>query len=210
MKILAVSDQVVDHLYSDLITTNFKDVELVLGCGDLPKEYLEFIVTVLNVPMLYVPGNHDPLYDRWKPETQAEGCQHLDLRSAQVRGLSLAGIGGSIRYRPGPHNQYTQQEMYWRVLSLLPRLLLQRWKTGRNLDILITHSPPFGIHDESDPAHIGIKAFHHLLRILKPRYLLHGHTMVYLNNPNFGATRVDATTVINVNPYRLLDIEPHE
>lgn len=210
MKILAVSDQVVDHLYSDLITTNCRDVELVLGCGDLPKEYLEFIVTVLNVPMLYVPGNHDPQYDRWKPETQAEGCRYLDLRLAQVRGLSLAGIGGSIRYRPGPQNQYTQREMYWRVLSLLPRLLLQRRKTGRDLDILITHSPPFGIHDESDPAHIGIKAFNRLLRILKPRYLLHGHTMVYLNDPKFGTTRVNATTVINVNPYRLLDIEPHE
>jgi len=37
----------------------FGDVELVLSCGDLPYYYLEYIVSMLNVPLLYVHGNHD-------------------------------------------------------------------------------------------------------------------------------------------------------
>ncbi len=36
MKVLAVSDVEVDMIYSPLITQRFKDVDLVIGCGDLP------------------------------------------------------------------------------------------------------------------------------------------------------------------------------
>ena len=60
MKILAVSDQVVERLYSLVPQGHFTGVEMILGCGDLPYSYLEFIVSMLNVQMLYVPGNHDP------------------------------------------------------------------------------------------------------------------------------------------------------
>jgi len=31
----------------------------VLSCGDLPPYYLEFLVTVLDVPLFDVRGNHD-------------------------------------------------------------------------------------------------------------------------------------------------------
>ena len=33
--------------------------DLVIGCGDLPFDYLEYLVSRLDVPLLYVPGNHD-------------------------------------------------------------------------------------------------------------------------------------------------------
>ena len=64
MKILAVSDQVVERLYTLSSSGHFQDVELILGCGDLPYDYLEYLVTIFNVPMFYVPGNHDPQFDR--------------------------------------------------------------------------------------------------------------------------------------------------
>jgi uncharacterized RDD family membrane protein YckC len=34
--------------------------DLVVSCGDLPWDDLERIVDVANVPLVYVPGNHDP------------------------------------------------------------------------------------------------------------------------------------------------------
>ena len=49
MKILAVSDKVDELLYSPAIKHLFADVDLVLGCGDLPFHYLEFLVTMLPV-----------------------------------------------------------------------------------------------------------------------------------------------------------------
>jgi len=60
VKILAVSDEVVERLYSLCTGGHFKDLELLIGCGDLPYNYLENLVTFLNVPLFYVPGNHDP------------------------------------------------------------------------------------------------------------------------------------------------------
>jgi Icc-related predicted phosphoesterase len=209
LKILAVSDVVVDRLYSASIAEHFPGIEMILGCGDLPYEYLEFLVSVLNVPLLYVPGNHDPQYNTHNQAARADGCDLLDLRVAQVKGLNLAGLGGSIRYKPVPPNQYTQAEMYLRLVSLLPGLLRQRFQTGGNLDILIAHSPPRGIHDDSDPAHVGFWAFRDFIRVVKPRYFLHGHTLVYKSNLMPTVTQIGSTTVINVYPYRLLEVNPN-
>ncbi|MBL8059006.1 MAG: metallophosphoesterase family protein, partial [Anaerolineales bacterium] len=165
MKILALSDEVVDSIYSPRITERFADVDLVVGCGDLPFYYLEFVVTMLNRPVYYVHGNHD------KPSQylsdgriidQAEGCLPLETLSvrAQSRGrdLLLAGLGGSLQYNFGQH-QYSQRDMHRRVLQLTPALLVNRARYGRFLDVLITHAPPRGIHDSSDRAHTGFEAF---------------------------------------------------
>lgn len=196
----------VDRLYSSQVAERFKGVELILGCGDLPYEYLEFLVSVMNIPLLYVPGNHDPGYDEKIQNTQAEGCRFLDRRVERVKGLNIAGIGGSVRYKPNCPNQYTQTQMYFRILRFLPSLL---WRTSRNdgvLDIVIAHSPPHGIHDDDDQAHTGFSAFRDFIRFFKPRYFLHGHTMVYKSNIVPPMTKVEETTIINVYPYRVIEV----
>jgi Icc-related predicted phosphoesterase len=209
LKILAVSDVVVDRLYSVNFAEHFRDVEIILGCGDLPYEYLEFLISALNVPLLYVPGNHDPRYDGNDPATQALGCDLLDQRVRRVKDLNMAGLGGSIKYKPTAPNQYTQTDMYWRMISFLPVLLKQRIQTGRILDIMIAHSPPRGIHDDHDPAHVGFLAFRDFIRVFKPRYFLHGHTHFYKNNLMPPLMQMGPTTIINVYPYRLLEVEPY-
>jgi hypothetical protein len=52
-------------------------------------------------------------------------------------------------------------------------------------------------------------AFRDFIRIFKPRYFLHGHTLVYKSNLVPPLTQVGNTTVINVYPYRLLEVKPH-
>jgi len=207
MKILAVSDQVDERLYTPTIRERFSEMDLVLGCGDLPYAYLEFIVSLLNVPLYYVPGNHDPCYEAASPDTQAEGCVFLDQRVVRAKGLLIAGLGGSIIYKPGGANQHTQAEMYWRSLRLWPALAWNRLRYGRFLDILIAHSPPRGIHDDNDAAHIGFDALRDFIQRFRPHYFLHGHTIAYKNNLVPPVTRVCATMVVNVYPYRLIEIE---
>ena len=58
MRILALSDNVVSHIYGPAIKKSSADVDLIVGCGDLPAAYLEYIVTMLPAPLVYVPGNH--------------------------------------------------------------------------------------------------------------------------------------------------------
>jgi Icc-related predicted phosphoesterase len=184
---------------------HFQGVELILGCGDLPYEYLEYIVTFLNVPMMYVPGNHDPKYDLARKETFAEGGINLDLKIIRHNKFLIGGFGGCIRYRPDGINQYTQADAYSRAFSMLPRLLLNRIQYGRALDILISHSPPFGIHDDSDPAHHGLKAINWLIRVAQPRYHFHGHIHIYKRNLENIETNIGLTKVINVYPYKTLE-----
>jgi Icc-related predicted phosphoesterase len=209
VKILAVSDVVDNRLYTSTLKENFPPVDLVLGCGDLPFEYLEFLVSVFNVPLLYVPGNHDPQHNPSDPRARAEGCENIDRRVTQVKGLKIAGLGGSILYKPAAINQYSQFQMWRRAGSLAFSLLWSRLRSGRNLDILIAHSPPLGIHDDDDQPHVGFAAFVWLINAFRPRYFLHGHTLNHKHNLEEPPAVPAGTQVININPYRLMDVEVH-
>lgn len=210
MKILAVSDVVVDRLYSPDVRGAFPALDLILGCGDLPYAYLEFLVSSFDVPLLYVPGNHDPKYEENNPASRADGCDNIDLRVTRVKGLTLAGLGGGIRYHPSRPNQYSQAEMYLRVASLTPALLWNRIRHGSVLDIVVAHSPPRGIHDDDDQAHTGFDAFVNFIKVFKPRYFLHGHTMPPNSNLSPSSSCLGATQIININPYRLIEVELHD
>ncbi len=206
MKILAVSDQVVDRIYELVPQGHFAGVEMILGCGDLPYAYLEYLVTMLNVPLFYVPGNHDPAYNDRFAVARAEGCTSLDLKTVHSRGLLLAGFGGSIRYRPYGVNQYTQSDAYLRAAWLLPEILVSRLHYGRTLDILVTHSPPYGIHDDDSAAHRGLKAINLVLRLARPRLHLHGHMHSIRRNLSPDKTRLGPTTIMNIFPYDVIEV----
>ena len=82
---------------------------------------------------------------------------------------------------------------------------MNRLSYGRYLDVLVAHSPPLGIHDKPDLPHRGFKCFLDFTRIFKPRYLLHGHIHIYRNGETT-RTRYLESEVINVYPYRILDL----
>src|SRR5438309_7445230 len=97
--ILAIADRVSETLYDHFRPERWRDVDLVLSCGDLPPEYLDFLCTTLNVPIFYVRGNHDGGYrsDRY------DGCVNVHGRIVSWKGILIAGFEGSYRYNYGPH-----------------------------------------------------------------------------------------------------------
>lgn len=209
MKILAVSDRVLDKLYSGQARRLFSDIDLIVGCGDLPFYYLDFLTSALDAPLVYVRGNHDA-----GPQFAADGRVWREVRGGvdihgrivARKGLILAGLQGSMRYKAHAEYMYSESEMRMVVAQMVPRLLWNRQRFGRALDILVTHSPPFGIHDRPDLPHTGFKVFLSFLRLFKPRYHLHGHVHIYRQD-EIVTTRHEETTVINVYPYKVLDIE---
>ncbi|MCA9991513.1 MAG: metallophosphoesterase family protein [Ardenticatenaceae bacterium] len=207
MKILAVSDRVMSHLYSTQVRPNYPDVDLLISCGDLPFYYLEYLVSALDVPLLYVCGNHDttPQYTTdGRMLKQVNGGCDIHGQVVFEKGLIFAGLEGSMRYRPHAPLMYTESEMNREISRLVPRLLWNWVRHGRALDVLVTHSPPYKVHDQPDIAHTGFKRFHQLVRVFRPRYLLHGHIHVYRQDvPR--VTQLYDTLVINVYPYRLLN-----
>lgn len=217
MKILCVADQVEPLIHSLGVRERFPDVDLVLGAGDLPMDYLSYIVSALNRPLLFVFGNHNtedlPYY---RPGVQAppvplhdyrydSGATYTGFRIRHECGLTIVGFGGSLRYNNGP-NQFSQAEMWARVLLLAPLLWLRRILTGRGADIVLTHAPPRGIHDRTDLCHQGFAAFEWLIRVFRPEYLVHGHVHLY-DRAEARVTRYHDTTVINAFGWWLIDTE---
>jgi Icc-related predicted phosphoesterase len=211
LKIFAVADEVDEATFGDKLDSIRPD--LVVSCGDLPFDYLEYLVSRVDVPVLYVPGNHDPslaapntgwmAMQQDAPPPGPEGADNIDGRVTEYRGLRIAGLGGSLRYKDGP-NQYTQAQMRWRALSLEFRLRLKRLRAERKLDILLTHAPPFGVGGAVDAAHVGFVAFLRIIRNFQPQVVIHGHVHPYgraMPERNIGATRI-----VNAVPSRLIEL----
>jgi Icc-related predicted phosphoesterase len=208
VKILAVADKVVDAVYSSAISDNFGDVELVVACGDLPFHYLEFIASSLNVPCFFVYGNHDLNIRQTvngRVAVHPPGWVNLDERAACEKGVLLAGLEGSIRYSSDGVHQYSQDAMRWKALKLAPKLVANRLRHGRFLDILVAHSPPYGIHDGPDYPHTGFAVFLTMMNWFRPKYLLHGHKHLYGKEP-FRST-YGQTVVLNVYPFRVVEVD---
>lgn len=207
MKIMAVSDRVMENLYVSNLREKYPDIELLIGCGDLPFYYLEFLVSALDAPMVYVRGNHDggvQYTTDGRRLTSVQGGVDIHGRALMVNNLLLAGLEGSMRYRPNADLMYTEAEMIAQAAKLLPSLLWNKQRYGRALDILVAHSPPWRIHDGRDLPHTGFKIFRTLLTYLKPRYLLHGHMHIYRQD-TVRVTQFVETTVMNVYPYLLFN-----
>jgi Icc-related predicted phosphoesterase len=224
MKILAVADHKDPLVYSPNIKNRFKDIDLVLGAGDLPMEYYGFIVSSLNRPLYFVFGNHNlKRYQLFKKEAsslspgtstiiedmynKSFGATYLNGNTVRIKSknLLIAGLGGSMKYNKGA-NQYTEFGMFLRILKMIPALMWNKVFYGRYLDILLTHASPRGIHDREDPCHRGFRSFLWFMDKFQPRYLLHGHIHLYSLNEK-RVTRYKETTVINVYDHYVIELE---
>ena len=195
MKILAVSDVSAKFYYDYYTPGKLDGIDLILACGDLRREYLEFLVTMSHCPVVYVRGNHDERFDEEPPE----GCVCADDRIVVFQGVRILGLGGSYRYRSG-ECMFTEKEMRKRIRKLWFPLLRHR-----GFDILLTHAPARHLGDFDSLSHRGFECFVKLMDRYHPRYLVHGHIHM-----NYGVkiprrTVRGDTTIINAYEYYLFD-----
>lgn len=195
MRILALADKADEQLWEHLDRRLLEDVDLILACGDLPAEYLRFLVCFTKAPVLYVHGNHDERYDRNVPE----GCECIDGKIYVHDGVRILGLGGSYRYKAGAC-MYTEREMRRRLWRLRFRL----WRS-RGFDILVTHAPARGLGDDEHVSHRGFEVFLKLMEKYQPKLMVHGHmhpeyTANFQRERLYGQTRV-------INAYKRTYIE---
>ena len=212
VRVLVIADEEAPGLH----VQKLRDLspELVLAAGDLPWRYLEYVGSSVDAPMVFVPGNHDPEIARARmgrngaytkdgmpcDGPRPHGATDADRRVIEVAGLRIAGLGGCVRYKPGPH-QYTQRQYDRRA-----RRLMRAAKRAGAVDVLLTHAPPLGLGDGEDLPHVGIEALHTVLERLQPTWHLHGHIHPY--GQQMPDRRVGPTTIRNVIPWRMIDIDP--
>ena len=198
MKLLLVADEEDKYLWDYYRPGRLAGYDLILSAGDLKAEYLSFLVTMANCPLLYVHGNHDGRYEQKPPE----GCDCIDGKLVTVNGLRILGLGGSAMYSRGPH-QYTEAQMARRIRRLQFRI----WRAG-GVDIVLTHAPVRGYGDQEDLTHRGFEAFLPLLNRWKPTLLVHGHVHRRYDALGSRVHMLDGTTLLNVCGRVELEMEP--
>ena len=215
--VLAVSDEVDDTLLADVAAV--RAARLIVACGDLPFDYLGYLMNALDVPLVFVPGNHDPDVSGYRTSRAGltlqaglparspwpAGAVSAERAVVDVAGLRLAGLGGCRRYSEGP-NQYTPRQQARRARSLARRARWRQIRDGRGVDVLLTHAPPRGVGDREDRPHQGFEALNRLTERLQPPLLLHGH--IHPDEIPARAHQLGRTVVRNVVGRHLLDIEP--
>lgn len=199
MKILLLSDVESKYLWDFFEKSKVEDIDLIISCGDLKPSYLSFLVTLANVPVLYVHGNHDGRYENTPPE----GCICIEDDIFVYNGVRILGLGGSMQYNYGPC-QYTEKQMRARVRKLWFKL-----RRNHGFDILVTHAPAYRFNDGEDLPHTGFQVFNELIQKYHPRYFVHGH--VHMNYSWRGKlTREcpydEQTTVINAYERYVIEI----
>ncbi len=232
MKILCLSDYVDPLIYNQNIKQVFSDIDLVLCAGDLPLDYVDFVVTMLNKPTYFIFGNHNlndfsyyhknsgvfPAGDEEKYRKANFGhggtyagfkvltdksLSYTDPATGKQTPLLIAGISGSIQYNKGL-NQYTERQMKFKLLKMVPALIKNKIKYGRYLDIFLTHASPRHIHDKEDPCHKGFECYNWFIQKFKPSYMIHGHIHLY-DAREERVTKVEDTVIVNAYAHWLLE-----
>lgn len=234
MKILCVSDYVDPLIYNQNVKEVFSDIDLILCAGDLPMDYVDFIVTVFNLPTYFVFGNHNlkefhyyhrearatpssKMVHEYADTSHAHGATYLGFKTfedarfkiknpknGKYTPLLIAGCSGSMKYNKGL-NQYSDFQMKLKLLKLAPKLIKNKIKYGRYLDIFMTHASPRHIHDHEDPCHIGFEAYNWFIEKYKPTYMVHGHIHLYdMREERIG--KYYETTVVNAYAHCVIEL----
>jgi len=237
MKFLCVSDQIDPLVYSTKVKERFQDVDAVLCAGDLPSDYIDFIVSSLNKPTYFIFGNHNlsefGLYHKIKEKrgshptsnfvstfelSSSHGAEYVGFKSIRDKHiiieengkkhpLLIAGASGSMKYN-GALSQYTNFQMLCYLIKMIPSLLWNKIRYGKYLDIFLTHASPRHIHDKEDPCHIGFECFNWFIKKFTPTYLVHGHIHLYDMNEK-RITKVETKNGITtvINAYSYITID---
>ena len=159
MKILAIADRPPKESIFKLVERY--SIDLICTLGDLDNSDIWELEKIKDIPKIGVYGNHcsGNYFD-------SLGIKNLHLDTFAYKGLTFGGFEGSIRYKESPYAKMYSQEEAEKLLKDFPFV-----------DVILAHSPPFGINDEPDSSsHQGLKALREYIENKKPRYFLHGHT----------------------------------
>jgi Icc-related predicted phosphoesterase len=183
MRLLILADEESWLPLAALVESHAPDAVITLG--DLEPDVLDPLGR-FDLPVLGVYGNHDDGH-----YLDAANATNLHLRSATLGAVTFAGFEGCVRYTPGADLQYTQREAS-RLARGIPAA-----------DVLISHAPPRGVHEEPDDrAHEGFDGLRDYVERVGPRLHLHGHTPA----PPRRAQRLGDTRVVHVVGHAIIDI----
>lgn len=206
MKILCISDKISDLIYSSNAKERFKNIDLILSCGDLPFNYYEFIMSTLNKPLFYVMGNHEQSKDsEYRNFFDKYNTRNLTGKVIDYNGIIIGGLSNCKKSGKDAEFDTTECGQHFEIMKMKPALWKNKIFKKHYIDIFVTHSPAYKLNDlETDLCHSGFKAYTKFIDKYSPKYNIHGHIHLYDKNQN-RIFNYKNTTIINVYEYYVLD-----
>jgi len=171
--------------------------DLLLIAGDLTtndspmawKNYYEWLKTLKYRKIIYIAGNHDGFLTQCVNSTDAKmmGFEEEEFEYLCDSGTEFEGI--KIYGSP-----WTPRFYDWYFMKNTKGELKERWDLiPKDIDILITHGPPFGILDHNKALNrCGCDQLLKAIKRVKPKYNIFGHI-----HGGYGILEKDGTTFIN-------------
>lgn len=190
MKILFLSDTHEQHRN----LTNLPDADIIIHGGDLTgrgkQESVDdfiFWLDGLNYKhKVFIAGNHDFYFESYTwyeiKKKLPENMHYLCNSCVEIEELRLWGSPVTPWFFDWAFNVYRGKDImrYWKQIP-------------ENLDVLISHGPPYGILDANRQGeHVGCEDLLEISKQVNPLYHLFGHI-----HEGYGVEEQDGTTFIN-------------
>lgn len=169
MKLVCLSDTHGQH--EDL---RIPDGDVLIHAGDCTDggtkretiDFLEWFASHPHVNKIIVPGNHDFFFEKEAlTEIIPEGIEILIDRAMNI---------GNLKFYGSP---YIPAEGNWAFSKERGAEIRKHWeRIPSNTDVLITHTPPYGILDEiRSGLKLGCEELTRILKVVQPSYHFFGH-----------------------------------
>lgn len=173
MRLVVISDT---HSLHDKIDS-LPDGDVLVHAGDFmnsgydPQDISSFNRWLGEQPFKHrvvIAGNHDRYFQAAPQQAQAllTNAIYLENSGVTIDGVSFWG------------SPYTPEFLHWAFMYPQGPAARLYWdQIPANLDVLITHGPPYGILDQTAPgeAHLGCEELLHAIEQKKPKVHLFGH-----------------------------------
>lgn len=189
MKIICISDT--HNRYQEL-DDKIPDGDILIHAGDLVnhgtvEEIQQFVNWYSKLPhryKIFVGGNHDGALEHSRELIQIpKNLIYLENELVEIEGLRIWGSPVSPPYRS--FGFMWDEERRYANYQLIPD----------NCDIIINHSPPFGILDQVEEGqHVGCEILAKRLSELNPQLVVFGHI-----HEGYGQLKLGNTTYVNAS-----------
>ncbi len=186
LKILFITDthNCLSNLEEHLSKLNSFDFDICITLGDISGNDFEIIKKYVPTDKLYgIVGNHDSL-----DSLEQNDITNINGQVIECKGIRIAAIMGSNRYKSGDYGMLTQEEC------------IELEQNMKSADILVSHDKAY-IYNKHDNVHDGLKGItDYIYRNHIPLHV-HGHL-----HEEYEETLKNGTKSICLYQIKLLEI----
>ena len=189
MEITFISDT---HNMHHLMTSDLSGGPMIIHAGDISgrgkynevNDFLQWFSSLPYMHKIFIAGNHDFIFEKENALIIPEDVIYLQDDAVTIEGIKIYGS--------------PWQPWFYDWAFNLPRKgpgLYSKWESiPTDVDILITHSPPYGILDLTyrDRTPVGCEALRERLNEISPKIHVFGHI-----HEAYGQEKIGETLFIN-------------